>query len=77
MEKNLLEKFTPSHTIETTDEELAEFLDIIARNGKLETFFKVLDLLIDDKVNDDIVINMDDIKNTMNDIENGLEVKTN
>lgn len=76
MEKNILEN-SSAQTIETTDEELAEFLDIIARNGKLETFFKVLDILIDDTVNDNIEIDMDDIKNTMKIVDEGLEIKSN
>jgi hypothetical protein len=69
MEKNNIEIFE-----ENEDEELTKFLDVIAKKGKLELFFKVLDVIVDDKISDDIEINMDDIIKTIND-EEGLEKK--
>lgn len=69
MEKNNIEIFE-----ENEDEELTKFLDVIDKKGKLELFFKVLDVIVDDKISDDIEINMDDIIKTIND-EEGLEKK--
>jgi hypothetical protein len=60
MEKNNIGIFE-----ENNDEELTEFLDVINKKGKLELFFKVLDVIIDDKITDDIEINMDDIIETI------------
>jgi len=70
MEKNNIEIFE-----ENEDEELTKFLDVIDKKGKLELFFKVLDVIVDDKISDDIEINMDDIIKTINEDEEGLEKK--
>jgi hypothetical protein len=46
---------------EDFEKPIIDLIEIINKNGKLEQFFKIMDILIDDNINDDYEINFDNV----------------
>jgi|688.fasta_scaffold1246763_1 hypothetical protein len=68
---------------EISDNEMVAFLELLEKNKKLEQFFKIMDIMLDDNVKDDDEIDIDALNEMMKEAKEDdkpdeqLEVKNN
>ena len=65
---------------EISDNEMLAFLELLEKNKKLEQFFKILDIMVDDNIKDDEEIDIDAISDMLKEDDKPieqLEVKNN